>query len=139
TTSCLLNPNRNPQLSRQEIEQRIKDYLGVGKVLWLGDGIVGDDTDGHIDDITRFAGPRTIVTAVEEDPQDDNYRPLQENLERLQTMTDLDGRPFEVIPLPMPEPVFYEGHRLPASYANFLITNVRVLVPVYRSTRDAAA
>ncbi|WP_437205645.1 agmatine deiminase family protein [Planctomicrobium sp. SH664] len=141
--ACLLNPNRNPQLSKAEIELRLQDYLGVGKILWLGDGIIGDDTDGHIDDITRFVGPRTIVTAIEEDTTDENHQPLQENLERLQTLTDLDGRPFEIVTIPMPEPVYFdddgEAVRLPASYANFLIINTKVLVPVYGGKRDAEA
>lgn len=137
--SCLLNPNRNPQLSREQIEQQLKQMLGVRKILWLGEGIAGDDTDGHVDDMTRFVGPRTIVTAVEDDPTDVNYQALQENYRRLQTMTDLDGQLFEIIPLPMPEPVVHDGNRLPASYANFLITNGKVLVPTYRSRRDAAA
>ncbi|WP_437194170.1 agmatine deiminase family protein [Planctomicrobium sp. SH527] len=139
TTSCLLNENRNPNLSQSEIEERLKSFLGVKKVLWLGDGIVGDDTDGHIDDITRFVGPRTIVTAVEEDTRDENYHPLQENMELLRSMTDAEGRPFEIVSLPMPEPVFYEDTRLPASYANFLIINSKVLVPTYRSHRDQEA
>lgn len=139
TTSCLLNKNRNPHLSQADIEERLKAFLGVSKVLWLGDGIVGDDTDGHIDDITRFVGPRTIVTAIEEDRSSENYHPLQENLELLKTMTDTDGRPFDVVPLPMPEPVYYEDSQLPASYANFLIINTKVLVPTYRCGRDEKA
>lgn len=137
--SCLLNPNRNPHLSREEIEQRLREMLGVHKVLWVGDGIVGDDTDGHIDDITRFVNERTIVTAIEQDPQDVNYRPLKENLERLKTMTDLEGRPFEIVTLPMPEAVWDEEFRLPASYANFLIINGKVLVPIYRCPNDDVA
>ncbi|WP_437228886.1 agmatine deiminase family protein [Planctomicrobium sp. SH661] len=137
--SCLLNPNRNPHLSRDQIEEQLKGMLGVGKILWLGEGIVGDDTDGHVDDITRFVSARTIVTAVEEDPSDVNHDALQENLKRLQTMTDLDGRPFEIIPLPMPSAVEHAGVRLPASYANFLITNGKVLVPTYRCERDQVA
>jgi len=137
--SCLLNPNRNPHLSRPEIEQRLRDMLGVSKILWLGEGIAGDDTDGHVDDMTRFVAPRTIVTVVEEDPADINYQALQENLKRLRTMTDLEGRPLEIVELPMPEAVEHAGHRLPASYANFLITNGKVLVPVYRSRRDEPA
>jgi agmatine deiminase len=137
--SCLLNPNRNPHLSREEIEQRLREMLGVQKVLWVGDGIVGDDTDGHIDDITRFVNERTIVTAIEQDPQDVNYRPLKENLERLKTMTDLEGRPFEIVTLPMPEAVWDEEFRLPASYANFLIINGKVLVPIYRCPNDDVA
>lgn len=137
--SCLLNPNRNPDLSREQIEQRLKDFLGIGKVLWLGEGIAGDDTDGHIDDMTRFVGPRTLVTAVEEDPGDENFEPLQANLDRLQALTDLDGRPLEIVTLPMPGPVYFDQQRLPASYANFLIINGGVLVPTYRCEQDQAA
>lgn len=137
--ACLLNPNRNPHLSRTEIEQRLCDMLSVRKVLWLGEGIAGDDTDGHVDDMTRFVSERVIVTAVEDDPADVNYHALQENLKRLRTMTDLEGRPLEIISLPMPEPVEHAGNRLPASYANFLITNGKVLVPTYRSRHDEPA
>ncbi|MCA9056092.1 MAG: agmatine deiminase family protein [Planctomycetaceae bacterium] len=139
TESCLLNPNRNPRLSRTEIEQRLRDYLAVRKVLWLGDGIAGDDTDGHIDDMTRLVGPGRVVTAVEEDPLDENYEPLQENLQRLQSMTDADGNPLEIIQIPMPGPVFHEEHRLPASYSNFLIANSVVLVPVFSHPHDEVA
>ncbi|NTW49914.1 MAG: agmatine deiminase family protein [Chlorobiales bacterium] len=139
TTSCLLNPNRNPNLSQAEIETYLNDYLGVTKILWLGDGIVGDDTDGHIDDISRFVNPTTIVTAVEEDPEDENYTALQENLERLKTFTDQDGKPFNIVTIPMPPAVVYEDQRLPASYANFYIANNVVLVPTYRHENDARA
>ena len=137
--SCLLNKNRNPSLSRDEIEKRLRDFLGVNQILWLGDGIDGDDTDGHIDDLARFVGPRKIVTVVEENASDENYRPLHENLERLGSMTDLDGKRFEVIPLPMPEPLFFDGTRLPVSYANFYIANDRVLVPTFNSQKDRVA
>lgn len=139
TEACLLNPNRNPSLSREEIEERLGRYLGIRKVLWLGEGIVGDDTDGHVDDMTRFVGPGTVVTVVEEDPEDENYEPLQDNLRRLESFTGLDGRPLEIVRLPMPEPVFYDGERLPASYANFYIANTVVLVPTYRCARDRQA
>jgi len=139
TEACLLNPNRNPDLSRAEIEQHVRDFLGVTNILWLGDGIVGDDTDGHVDDIARFVGPSTIVAAVEDDPEDENFEPLQDNLRRLRAMTDQDGRPFRVVPVPMPPPLFYQGERLPASYANFYIGNEVVLVPGYDTARDAAA
>ena len=139
TESCLLNPNRNPHLDKPALEQRLIDNLGVRHILWLGDGIVGDDTDGHIDNITRFIAPDTVVTAVEDDPQDDNYQPLQDNLRRLQSMTDQDGRPLNVVTLPMPGPVFHDDHRLPASYANFYIANRRVLVPVYGHENDQPA
>ena len=136
TDSCLLNPNRNPQLDRGEIEDRLRTYLGAEKVLWLGKGIVGDDTDGHVDDLTRFVAPGTVVTAVEEDPRDENHVPLLENLERLRGMTDARGRRLEVIEIPMPPPVFHQGQRCPASYANFLIGNRLVLLPTFGSERD---
>jgi len=139
TESCLLNPNRNPHLSRDQIEQYLKDYLGVSLILWLGDGIVGDDTDGHIDDLARFVNPSTIVTVLEDDPDDENYRPLQENYKRLQMMKDQDGRPFDIITLPMPEPIYYQGQRLPASYANFYIANRVVLAPTYNQPTDKIA
>lgn len=139
TMSCLLNPNRNPHLTKEQIEQKLKDYLGITHILWLGEGIVGDDTDGHIDDITRFVSPDTIVTALEEDKSDDNYEPLKENYERLKTMTDQDGNPFRIVTIPMPEPVYEQGQRLPASYANFYIANNVVLVPTYRSKNDLRA
>jgi agmatine deiminase len=139
TEACLLNPNRNPALDRPEIEARLRAYLGVRNILWLGDGIAGDDTDGHVDDITRFVSPTTVVTVVEEDPSDENYTPLQENLERLRGMRDQDGRPLEVETLPMPRPVHHEGQRLPASYANFYIANGLVLLPTYDPERDEQA
>lgn len=139
TTSCLLHPNRNPQLGQAEIEQHLRDHLGVTNILWLGDGIVGDDTDGHIDDLTRFVAEDTVVTVVEADPQDANYAPLQENLARLNTMRLADGRALRVVELPMPSPVFFGEDRLPASYANFLIANRRVLVPVYGDRQDQTA
>ncbi len=139
TESCLLNPNRNPDLSREEIESRLRDFLGVKTILWLGDGIVGDDTDGHVDDITRFVNERTIVTVIEEDRADDNFHPLQENLHRLRMMKDASGRPFDIATIPMPDPVWHEETRLPASYANFLIINGKVLVPTYRCNQDQIA
>src|SRR4029453_1189606 len=116
TESCLLNKNRNPNLSRDAIEQRLRDYLGVRDVLWLGDGIAGDDTDGHIDDLTRFVSERTVVTVVEKNRDDENNEPLQENLERLKEM-EIDGRDMDIITLPMPRKIVREGMRLPASYA----------------------
>ena len=140
---CLLNPNRNPGLSQTEIEQYLKNYLGVTKVLWLGEGIVGDDTDGHIDDIARFVAPNVIVCAVEEDPADANYELLQDNLARLRSMTDAAGKPFEVVNLPMPGIVggtstaARDLERLPASYANFYIANSVVLAPVFGHANDA--
>jgi agmatine deiminase len=139
TEGCLLNPNRNPELSRAQIETRLLDTLGVEKILWLGDGIVGDDTDGHVDDLTRFVGPHTVVTAVESDPGDANFAPLRDNLRRLEAMTDLAGRSLEVIPIPMPPPVVHEGQRLPASYANFYIANSVVLLPTYNHSNDELA
>ena len=139
TESCLLNPNRNPALERGEIEAHLRAYLGVRNILWLGDGILGDDTDGHVDDLTRFVDPGTVVTVLEDDPLDPNYAPLRENLERLRQMRDQDGRPLRVETLPMPTPLEHEGQRLPASYANFYIANGLVLLPLYDRTRDDAA
>ncbi len=139
TESCLLHPNRNPGLNRDEIEDYLRDYLGVRRVLWLGEGIVGDDTDGHVDDIARFVGPATVVAAVEEDPADANHAPLAENLKRLGRMRDQDDRPLRVIPLPMPRPVFWGAQRLPASYANFYVANRIVLVPTFDDPADARA
>jgi agmatine deiminase len=139
TESCLLNPNRNPELDREQIEQYLKDYLGVTNILWLGDGIVGDDTDGHVDDLTRFVSPDTVVTVIEDDPQDENYKVLDENYQRLLRMKDQDGNRLRVIKLPMPGPVCFNGQRLPASYANFYIANGSVLVPTYRHQNDEKA
>jgi len=145
TESCLLNPNRNPDLRKEEIEEKLKEYLGAQKVLWLKEGIVGDDTDGHIDDITRFVSEDTIITAIEKDRDDPNYAPLMENFERLKLFTDTSGKPFRVITLPMPEPVYYQyphserPERLPASYANFYITNRYVIVPTFNCRYDEQA
>jgi agmatine deiminase len=141
TEECLLDPvqARNPGLGQEELERGLADYLGVCKVLWLGRGIAGDDTHGHVDDLARFVGPRTIVAVVEDDPADVNYEPLRENLSRLQGMTDQEGRPLEIVPLPMPEPVWFAGQRLPASYANFYIANDRVLVPTFNDPQDRRA
>jgi agmatine deiminase len=139
TEACLLNPNRNPELDRAAIELYLREYLGVRHILWLGDGIAGDDTDGHVDDLTRFVDPTTVVTVVEDNPEDENYEPLQQNLERLRTMNDQDGRPLRVVTLPMPRPLWHEGQRLPASYANFYIANDLVLLPAYDPDRDVAA
>ncbi|HEV8357056.1 MAG TPA: agmatine deiminase family protein [Gemmatimonadales bacterium] len=139
TEQCLLNPNRNPTLGKQEIEGYLREYLGVRKILWLGDGIEGDDTDGHVDDLTRFVDPGTVVTAVEDDPRDANCAPLRDNLERLRGMTDQDGRPLRIVELPMPPALYHEGRRLPASYANFYIANGVVVMPGYDAARDAAA
>ena len=139
TTACLLNKNRNPHLNQNQIEDYLKKYYGVQQVLWLGDGIAGDDTDGHIDDITRFVNEDTVVTVVEENPEDENYHILQENLQKLKEMKLLDGRKLQVIELPMPSPVIWEGTRLPASYANFYIANKAVIVPTYRDKNDEKA
>ncbi len=117
TEACLLNPNRNPQCTRAQIEQTLRDYLGVRNILWLGEGIVGDDTDGHVDDIARFVDPTTVVTAVEENRNDANYAPLQANYERLRRMTDEDGQPLRVVTLPLPAPVEFDGQRLPRTAA----------------------
>ena len=136
--SCLLNPNRNPSLGRGEIEQRLRDYLGVREILWLGDGIEGDDTDGHIDDLTRFVGERTVLTVVEKKRDDSNYAPLQKNLEQLREMKIAD-KALEIIELPMPEKIIREDQVLPASYANFYIANETVLLPIFHDPNDAAA
>lgn len=137
---CLLNKNRNPHLFREEIERNLQDYLGVRQVLWVGEGIAGDDTDGHIDDITRFYKPDGLVTAVESDRRDANYWPLAENLARLRKFRTPAGGKFDIVTLPMPKPFGFRGQRVPASYANFLIINGAVLVPQFRQKRrDAEA
>src|SRR5262249_40866284 len=129
----------NPQLSRAAIEQALCDSLGARRVLWLGDGIVGDDTDGHVDDLTRFVAPGVGVTVVEEDPRDENYARLRDNQRRLETMRSAAGKAWRVVALRSPEPITYEDTRLPASYANFYIGNAVVLTPVFGGRRDAAA
>jgi agmatine deiminase len=141
TEECLLSvvQERNPGFTRADYERVFAGYLGIRKVLWLGRGIAGDDTHGHIDDLARFVNPRTIVTVVETDASDANYEPLQENLGRLRTMTDLDDRPFEIVTLPMPAPVWFQKQRLPASYANFYIANDRVLAPTFNDPNDRLA
>ncbi len=139
TKSCLLNPNRNPGRSKIEIEQSLCDHLGVTNILWLGDGIEGDDTDGHIDDISRFVDRTTVLTAVEEDPKDPNFEPLQANLSLLKTMKAEDGTPLRIRPFPMPPRLAKEGLRLPASYANFYIANKVILLPVFCSPKDKRA
>jgi agmatine deiminase len=138
TESCLLNPNRNPNLRREEIEQRLRDFLGVRKILWLGAGIAGDDTDGHIDDLARFVSERSVVAVVEQDPHDENYQALQENLARLRGMK-IDGRKIDIVRLPMPKKIVREGLRLPASYANFYIANTCVLLPTFADPADEVA
>lgn len=139
TTACLLNKNRNPQLNQRQIEAYLQNYYGVEQVLWLGEGIVGDDTDGHIDDITRFVNEDTVVTVVEEHKDDENYQILRENLNTLKRMRLPNGRQLNVVELPMPDAVIYQDQRLPASYANFYIANKAVVVPTYRSENDSRA
>ena len=139
TTSCLLNPNRNPELNQREIEEYLHNFYGVENILWLGDGIIGDDTDGHIDDITRFVNEDTVVTVIEDDRQDENYVPLRENHKDLQKLRLQNGKPLNVIELPMPAAVVYEDMRLPASYANFYISNKYVIVPTFRDKNDDKA
>lgn len=131
TTSCLLNKNRNPGVSKAEIEAYLRAYYGQRHIVWLGEGIAGDDTDGHVDDLARFVDARTIVTAVEADPADDNFRVLRDNRKRLDKARDADGRPFTIVELPMPKPVVHEGQRLPATYVNFLFVNGGLLVPTF--------
>ncbi len=139
TEACLLNPNRNPKLTKTQIEKNLSDFLGVRHILWLGKGIVGDDTDGHVDDIVRFVEPSTLICALEEDRSDENYLSLRENYRRLEEMVDQDGKPLRIISLPMPRPVLFQGNRLPASYANFYIGNEVVLVPIFSDPQDEKA
>ncbi len=140
TRSCLLNPNRNPGLTEEQIEANLCDWLGVRKILWLGDGIEGDDTDGHIDDLTRFVGKSRVVTVMEDNPEDANYTILEANLAALRALRNEDSEAIEVVTLPMPaNRLEYEGQRLPASYANFLILNGGVLLPSFDDPRDADA
>jgi agmatine deiminase len=136
--SCLLNKNRNPNLSRDEIENQLRYFLSVHEILWLGDGIEGDDTDGHIDDLARFVSENRIVTVIEENSHDANYKPLQENLARLREMK-VGGRKIDIEILPMPKRIVREGMRLPASYANFYIANTTVLVPTFADPADEMA
>ena len=138
TRSCLLNPNRNPDLSEQDIENCLREFLGVERIHWLGDGIEGDDTDGHVDDLCRFVAEDVIVTVIEDDPSDKNYFPLMENYERLLHLRGANG-PFRVVTLPMPPRMEREGMRLPASYANFYIANDIVIVPVFNVPSDREA
>ena len=141
TEECLLSKvqERNPGFTKEDYAQVFRDYLGVTNVLWLKNGIAGDDTHGHVDDLTRFVNPTTVVTIVEDDPNDANYAPLQENLALLQNMKDQDGRALRVETLPMPAPVYFDGQRLPASYANFYIANKIVIVPVFNDSNDRVA
>ena len=137
--SCLLNQNRNPVLTQKEIEEYLCEYYNVEKILWVEGGIAGDDTDGHIDDSARFVSPNTIAAVVEKNPADENHAILQNNLAMLRGMTDVKGHPFRIVELPMPAPVFFNGQRLPASYANFLVANDALLVPTFRDSNDGAA
>lgn len=141
TEECLLSDvqQRNPGVSREQLEKMFADYLGVKKTIWLGNGIAGDDTHGHVDDISRFVAPSTVVTVVEKNSSDPNYEPLQENLRRLRAATDEDGKRLNVIELPLPSPVWFRGQRLPASYANFYIANKCVLVPTFNDANDRIA
>jgi len=138
TRSCLLNPNRNPSLSEQDIETYLREFLGVERIHWLGDGIEGDDTDGHVDDLSRFVAEDVIVTVIEDDPSDKNYTPLMENYERLLHLRGARG-PFRIVTLPMPPRIERDGMRLPASYANFYIANSVVIVPVFKAPSDREA
>lgn len=138
TESCLLNENRNPGMTRAEIEQRMRDFLGVREIFWLSRGTEGDDTDGHIDNLARFVGERTVLAVVEQDRSDANYEPLQENLARLRGVR-IEGERLEIVELPMPAKMEREALRLPASYANFYIANSCILMPSYADPNDAAA
>jgi agmatine deiminase len=141
TEECLLSPEqaRNPGLDRDALEQLFAAYLGVRHVIWLGRGIAGDDTHGHVDDLARFVGPQTVVTVLESRQDDVNHEPLRENWERLTAARDQDGQPLRVVTLPMPAPVVFEGQRLPASYANFYIANNLVLMPTFNDPADRQA
>lgn len=139
STCCLLNPNRNAHLNQEQVEDYLRGYYGVDQVLWVKEGIIGDDTDGHIDDTVRFIDEDTVVTVIEEDAADENYALLRENLADLSTMRLLNGKQLNIIELPMPDAVIYEDQRLPASYANFYIANESVIVPTYRCDQDEKA
>lgn len=141
TEECLLSKvqQRNRSMTRSDYEDLFAQYLGIKNVIWLASGIVGDDTHGHVDDITRFVSPDTVVTAVESDPNDPNYEPLRENIRRLHSTTDQNGKPLAIVELPMPAPVIFEKRRLPASYANFYVANGLVLVPVFNDSNDRVA
>src|SRR5215472_8602724 len=141
TEECLQSilQERNPGFSKADYERVFREYLGVTKVLWLKNGMAGDDTHGHVDDLTRFVNPTTVVTIVETDLSDANYAPLQENLALLKTMKDQDGHPLHVETLPMPKPVYFDGQRLPASYANFYIANGVVIAPTFNDSNDPVA
>ncbi len=135
TEACLLNRNRNPGLTRGQVEQNLRDWLGVRTIMWLGDGILGDDTDGHVDDLTRFFSEDGLVTAVERNRRDPNHGALAGNLDRLRALRTPSGGRFRIVELPMPAPRLYRGRRVPASYANFLVINGAVLMPSFRQPR----
>lgn len=139
STACLLNPNRNPTLNQQQIEAYLCNYYGMEQVLWVDEGIVGDDTDGHIDDTVRFTNANTVITVVEENKNDENYELLQHNLKQLKQMRLLNGKQLNIIELPMPDELIYNDQRLPCSYANFYIANTSVIVPTFRCARDDKA
>lgn len=139
STACLLNPNRNPHLNQAQIEKYLCDYYGMEQVLWIDEGIVGDDTDGHIDDTVRFVNADTVLTVIEENKSDENYGLLQHNLKQLQQMRLLNGKQLNIIELPMPSELIYEDQRLPCSYANFYIANKSVIVPVFGCQNDEKA
>ena len=139
TESCLLNRNRNPHLSKKEIEEYLVEYYGVDEIIWLSDGIAGDDTDGHIDDLTRFVNEDTVITIYENDKADDNYNTLKENIKKLNRTRLLNGKQLNVVEIPMPQPVYSEGIRLPASYANFYISNNSVIIPTFNCEYDQTA
>jgi agmatine deiminase len=137
--SCLLNPNRNPQLNQSQIEEYLSNYYGIDQILWIDEGIVGDDTDGHVDDTVRFVNEDTVLTVIEENATDENYSLLQHNLKQLQQMRLLNGKQLNIIELPMPDKLVYEGQRLPCSYANFYIANKSVIVPIFHCKNDDKA
>lgn len=139
SSCCLLNENRNPHLNQEQIEKYLCSYYGIEQVLWVKEGIVGDDTDGHIDDTIRFVNEDTVLTVIEDDKNDENYDFLQENLNSLKKMRLLNGKQLNIAELPMPDAVIYEDMRLPASYANFYISNKHVIVPTYRCDKDTQA
>jgi agmatine deiminase len=139
SVSCLLNANRNPHLNQSQIEEYLINYYGVEHVFWIDEGIVGDDTDGHVDDTVRFVNENTLLAAVEENKNDENYELLQSNLQQVKQMRLLNGKQLNIVELPMPDMIVYEDQRLPASYANFYIANHAVIVPTYRSSKDEKA
>ena len=139
STACLLNPNRNPHLNQDQIEQYLRNYYGVEQILWVDEGVVGDDTDGHIDDTVRFVNEDTVLTVIEENSNDENYPLLQHNLRQLKQMRLINGKQLNIVELPMPDAVIWEDQRLPASYANFYISNKHVIVPTFCCAKDDVA